>query len=230
MSQYQIRIQQVQLYDIPISRKTLPAFMHESFNMLKEQHNKLNKKGLSIQTYHNDDDGYTRFQFGIRHGFLTLTAYGDQYIKALKVYLKLLKKQGGYSLHSKVKLTENYQLHFLPRMQNYVLQEFLINPKTNDKLLNARNKAEQKKILSQYLFNNFIRIFDLVGYRHNTQLKRIDPVILNFKRYKGYEKTFAKAKALAKYDITFKTDLYLPHLAALGGATAMGYGKLYWKK
>lgn len=229
MKKYQIKIQQVQLYNVPMIRKKLPVFMHESFNMLKSNHDKLKKKGLSIETYHNDDDGYTRFQFGIRHGYLTLTAYGALYINAQKVFLKLLEKQAGYDLSNRVKLTENYRLHFLPRMQTYMIKEMLINPQTNDKLLHAANKDERKKILSQYLFNNFIRLFDLVGYRHDTQMKRIDPLILDFKRYRGYEKTFARAKALAKYDIHFKTDLYLPHLAALGGATAMGYGKLYWE-
>lgn len=226
---YQIRIQQVQLYDIPMNRRALPAFMRQSFNMLKDQSQYLETHGLTPEIFHNQEDTYTRFQFGIRHGFLNITAYGDETIKAMEVYLELLSKQKNYKIDRQVTLTENYQLHFLPRLQTYMLKDFLINPKTNDKLLDAGSKEEQRKILSQYLFNNFIRIFDLVGYRHNTDLKKIDPKIVSFKRYKDYEKTFARAKALARYDIRFKTDLYLPHFAALGGATAMGYGKLYWE-
>ena len=229
MSKYQITIQQVQLYDIPMTRKQLPAFMRQSFDMIKAQSKNLKAQGITPEIFHNQEDGYTRFQFGIRHGFLNLTAYGNDSIQALDTYLNLLKQELEYKLSNTLILTENYHLHFLPRQQTYTLKNFLINPQTNDKLLNAKNITEKKQILSQYLFNNFIRIFDLVGYRHDTDLKKIDPVIVNFKRYKGYEKTFARAKALAQYDIRFKTDLYLPHFAALGGATAMGYGKLYWE-
>lgn len=229
MSKYQINIQQVQLYDIPMTRKQLPAFMRQSFDMIQAQSNNLKAQGITPEIFHNQEDGYTRFQFGILHGFLNLTAYGNDSIQAMDIYLKLLVQEFGYKLNNTMSLTENYRLHFLPRMQTYLLKNFLINPQTNDKLLNAKNITEKKQILSQYLFNNFIRIFDLVGYRHDTDLKKIDPVIINIKRYKGYEKNFARAKALAKYDITFRTDLYLPHIAALGGATAMGYGKLFWE-
>ena len=76
MSKYQISIQQVQLYDIPMTRKQLPAFMRQSFDMIKAQSKNLKAKGIAPEIFHNQEGGYTRFQFGIRHGFLNLTAYG----------------------------------------------------------------------------------------------------------------------------------------------------------
>ncbi len=224
-----IKILQYTLYDLPVRRGDLPAFMADSFKLIEE--NEKAFKGISdpLSLFHNRSHKYSGIQFGIDDGTLSVRAYGEPEITALKIWWKLHRKKNGLKPANLLTQKELYTLGFLPVLQTFKTARFLVNREKQRELSQQLDTESVSKILADYLVANFFPFFNHLGYRHDRAEREIVANVLRVKRLPKPYTVFKGAKRQA-YDIVFETNLRLPRLFRMGEATALGFGNVYrWK-
>jgi hypothetical protein len=218
-----LKIQQYQFFDIPISRKSLPAFMAETFNWIKSNEEKFKESEQVFTLFHNADYKYSSIQFGIKNGFLILSAYGNDEVKAVKAWWRLYSKQKKLQKDNILIISENYKLEILDFFVKYRVKNLLLH---RNKKLTGISQEELEQNLEQYIISNFLPFFSHLGYHHDKEKDRIYTAILELRELPEKMKVF-KAKKLKAYDIVFKANIKLPKIFAIGQSTAMGYGRVF---
>ena len=220
---------QYTLYDQKVSQEELLKFMSQTFQLVEKNAKKFKGIDDPLAMFHNKTHHYSGIQFGIEGGALSIRAYGEEEIKALKIWWKLYREHHAFNPQNLQICKEKYTLGFLPSLQTYRLSNFLVNREKRQQLAQTKEKAEINQILADYVVANFFPFFNHLGYRHDREKQEIIVNLLKVKRQRKSHTVFRGGKRQA-YDLIFESNLRLPHLFRMGEATAMGFGNLEWKK
>jgi len=168
---------------------------------------------------------FSSIQFGIKNNSLTLTAYGEPEIKAVKKWIKLYTAEKHIKLHNKSLCKELYTFGFLESMQTYQIKNMIASPEVREELWKAGSYDKRLERMQQYLQNNFNGFYNHINWHVNKELDKV-----SIHKYHRIKKDFYgfKNKKLTGYNITFSTNLRLPHILRLGQSTALGFGEVSW--
>ena len=222
-----LKIHQYQLYDIPMQQAELLRFISDTLDLIEASPDVFKNTKKAKALFHNSKHQYSAIQFGIKHKHLSMTAYGDKAIKILKKWWIVYQRENALQVRNKVVCKEQYSLGFLPVLQTYRLQNFLISKEKSQDLRQAENAAERQKIMEDYIMANFLPFFNHIGYWHERTEQDIVVKIDSYKRIRKDISVFKGVK-LKGYNIIFKTNLRLPHILRLGQSTALGFGEVNW--
>ncbi len=222
MSEYKIRIQQYHLLEVPVKPAQILKFMSDAFALVSDNENAFENSNKSIEIFHNRKNTYPVIQFNADKGYPIITAYGDNAIKALDIWFELYRKQNPAKIQNYKQTIEYYFFKPEAEIHTYRIKNFLINHERYDSIKQA-DKLNFNSGLSEYIVNVLQYFLSELQYKANANPLRLKAEIIKAKQ-KAFVKPFKYASKFACFDISFKLNIRLPDIIALGIATSRGYG------
>jgi len=193
-------------------------------DLAREHQSKFEKKGLSIDLFHNDKIEYSGIQLGSYRGKVEWTAIGKPQVQALKLWYKLFKKESEIALQNTVEIKEQYTPTFLNHRQKYRIFPWLISDNVAKELNKIDDKFAKYDRLEKYLYGNIQIFFEHIGFEHDKKVHFLKINIDNVYKFPKALPVYHGNKKSA-FRVNFACNFWLPQTLRLGQSTALGYGR-----
>lgn len=210
---------------IPKMIKLKSAFFKGMTDSLNEHSEIFERENVPLNILHNDIIAYSGIQFGDIKGSPSITAIGEQEVKALKLWFEIVKKENKLPLNNIVEINETYTPEFLNRLKKYRVRTLLISDDLAKELNDVQDKFARYDRMEKYLYGNIQRFMQHIGYKHDKDSNFLKVSVTDMHYHESTHQVYHDQKKTA-IDIRFMCNFLLPQMVRLGQSTALGYGKL----
>lgn len=209
---------------IPANTRLMTAFFNGMRDTADANKTLFEKEGIPTEIFHNDKIAYSGIQFTLYKGAASLTAVGQDEVRALELWYELFSKETGADSQNLLSIREQYISALSNKMLRYYTGNMLVKKEIGEELDELRNRFAVQDRLEKYLYGNIKAFLTRVA---GMELTDDDFISVKVQKHKclGLKNTYHGGMLFA-YEIAFTANVYLPQTLRLGQAVSLGYGNI----